>query len=152
MPVSGAWAIREAAWRALGKTYVWQASAAQLVSVNTGNLEGRYKRLVVLLDKTASASIAGDTCDIFLDTSIDGATWLNAAHFPQILGNGASVKYWCVFDASAPGTAPIVVTSDCAVNTVRPYLMGALWRVRTVIVNGGGTHSFTYAVTAFGQL
>jgi len=105
----------------------------------------------VLLNVTALATDVTDTFDCYLDVSPDdGITWINAVHFPQILGDGAAAKHVAVLDPSAPGTATIPVTSDAAVSTVRPALFGSQIRGRYVIVDpGAGVASFTFALTAY---
>jgi hypothetical protein len=92
--------------------------------------------------------------DVYIDSSFDGTTWFNVVHFPQILGNGGAKKYMATLDpAGAAGTACINITSDAAVNTVRPSMFGDRLRVRTVNVDGAvpGAESFAFSVTAFAK-
>ena len=111
------------------------------------------RRVQVLLDITASASQAGDTLDVYVDVlAPDGATWVNAVHFTQQAGNGAARKEIATLDPANPGTSVVNVTSDANAAAVRPALWGSQMRARWAIANGGGTHAFTFAVTALGDL
>lgn len=151
MPQTGAWAEKEAAHRQLGKVVTVLASAARTVSSNT-TFEGRWRRLFVYLDVTVLASILADKLDVYIDASPDGGTtWFNAGHFPQLAGDGSAAQHLMVLDPSAPGTSTFAVTGDAAAGAVRPWVMGNKMRARVVITNGGGTHSFTFSLFAFGQ-
>lgn len=114
---------------------------------------GWAKQAMILLDLTDADTAAGDTLDVYIDTSPDeGSTWVNAIHFTQILGNGAdALKFWAVLDpGGAPGTSVIAATSDAAAGVVRPSMFCDRLQVRhTVVDAGGGTQSFIYSVAAF---
>jgi hypothetical protein len=77
----------------------------------------------------------------------DGATWLNAIHFPQCIGSGGAKKYYAVLDSAAPGTSTIDVTSDASAGVVRPALFGKKVRARHTFVDADADGSFTFAVT-----
>ena len=137
-----------------GASLAVKASAAETTSTNgTAVACGQYKRFAVLLDVTALATDVGDTLDVFIDMSPDGGTtWINAAHFDQVVGTGSAEKQWAVLDSAAPGTSVVDVTSDAAEEAVRPYVFGSHIRYRSTIVDAGDANvSFTYAVTAFAQ-
>lgn len=139
------------------KAVTLRASAAATVVANaTGTVQrglGHYRRWIFLLDITASATDAGDTLDVFVDVSIDGAAWINAVHFTQQAGNGAAKKEFAVVDASNPGTSVIVSTSDAASGAVRPAAFGDYMRARWTVVEAGGNAnaSHTFSVSALGQ-
>jgi len=135
-----------------GSKYTLAAAAARTAGASgAGVAVGGWRRAVVLLDITASATDAADTLDVYVDVlGPDGATWLNAIHFAQQAGNGASKKEYAVLDASTPGTAIVVATSDAAASAVRPTLFGPQLRARWAIADSGdGNQSHTFAVTAF---
>ena len=114
---------------------------------------GKYRRIIVVLSVTAAATAAGDTLDVFVDSSPDGAgaIKLNAIHFQQVLGNGGAVAYFAVLDPSgAAGTAAIAATSDCAAGVCRPGLLTDWMQVRETVVSASAP-SFTYSVLVFGQ-
>jgi hypothetical protein len=141
MPVSG------------GRTITLAASAARTADGNgTAQETGGWKSAIILCDITVSGGNAGDTLDVYIDVlGPDGATWLNAGHFTQQAGNGAARKEFMTLDHANPGTAVVNVTSDAAAAAVRPALFGSQMRARWAIVNGGGAHTHTFAVTAFVQ-
>ena len=113
---------------------------------------GRAKRAIVLLDVTAMGGVAGDTLDVFVDVSLDGSKWLNAAHFTQLAGNAAPMSSYVILDPSAPGTAPIVTTSDCGSGVTRPGAWGAYIRGRYTLVDAGAHgQSATFSLTALLQ-
>lgn len=96
------------------------------------------KRIVCLLDVTAMGGAAGDTLDVYVDLSPDqGTTWINAAHFTQVAGNGAAQKKVAILDPSNPGTSEIDVTSDAASGAVRPAVWGDQMRGRYTLVDAG---------------
>lgn len=135
-----------------GGAFTLAASAARTSGANgTAVVVGGWRRAVVLLSVTASATDAGDTLDVYVDMlAPDGATWLNAIHFAQQAGAGAAKKEFAVLDTSNPGTASIAVTADAAAGAVRPALFGPQLRARWVIVDSGdGNSSHTFAVTAY---
>lgn len=114
-----------------------------------------YDALVIQLNVTAAATEAGDTLDVFVDTSFDGGlTWLNCVHFPQLTGTGGAKRYAAVLAVQGGQSATAIdVTADAAANTVRAGLMGDMYRVRytTIDVATLANLSFTFAVTAYGM-
>jgi len=105
-------------------------------------------RAVVELDVTAMAGAAGDVLNVFVDVlAPDGATWLNAIHFPQVAGNGAAQKHYAVLDATAVAATTFDVTADCNAGVTKPYLWGQQMRGRYTLVNaGGGGQSATFSL------
>jgi hypothetical protein len=117
------------------------ASATRVTAVANSagtsfNVE-RTSRALILLDLTATAGVAGDTLDVFVDVSLDGTKWLNAAHFTQLAGNAAAMSAYVILDPTTPGTAPIVTTSDAASGVVRPSAWGRFIRGRYTLVDAG---------------
>lgn len=113
------------------------------------DLDG-YSVAEIICDLTAAANIAADTFDLYIEGSNDGGTtWIECAHFPQMLGNGGAKQYLFTVSLKAlVGTACIVSDDTLAVNTGRHFLGNAM-RARWVIVDGGAaSQSFTFAVTA----
>jgi hypothetical protein len=138
-----------------GETLVLFASAARGAGVaQTGTaaeVYGERSRFVALLDVTAAATEVTDTLDVYVDVlAPDAATWLNAIHFTQVLGNGGAKKFFAVLDPSNPGTAVIDVTSDAAAAAVRPALFGPQYRGRYTIVDAGGAAAgFTFSLRLY---
>ena len=92
----------------------------------TPNDVGALRRAIVLLNVSNADTDAGDTLDVFVDVlGPDGATWLNAIHFPQVIGTAAACKAFAVLDSDNPGALAIAVTADAAPSAVRPALFGS---------------------------
>ena len=114
------------------------------------------QRMLVLLDVTASATIAGDTLDVFLDVSWDnGANWLNAIHFTQVAGNASPIQFLAALSSEVNATDPdadLNITGDASAGVVRQPLLGPLVRVRSTVVRDTGTdEAHTFEVTAYVQ-
>lgn len=120
------------------------AAGQGLLWIATGLIP--YTDFDALLNLTAAATAVGDTLDVFLDTTFDlGTTWVNIAHFPQLLGNGGAKKYLLTFRSDAhDGIAD--VSADAAANVARGAL-GDQLRVRTVAVQASAV-SFTLGLHA----
>jgi hypothetical protein len=137
-----------------GEQFVLEPSSAHVtigtntIGTNRYYVYGERARYIFQCNLTAAANLVGDTLDVYIDAELPDGAWGNAIHFPQMLGNGGAKDYYAVLDASNPGTACIDVTSDAAVNTVRPAVFGPSFRVRYTIA-GGGAQSFTFAVQVY---
>jgi hypothetical protein len=137
----------------LAPTTVTVAAAGTVRATVTGL--GSFEDAIIQLKVTAAATEAGDTLDVFIDTSLDrGATWINVAHFPQVLGTGGAKTYTAdLAPGATTGAAPVDVTADAAVNTVRPGILGDRIRVRDTAVDVAtlANMSFTYGVIGYFQ-
>ena len=127
-------------------------TAAGSVSETAVTGLGCYDQAQIELKLTDAKAEAGDTLDVFIDTSFDGGTtWVNCVHFPQILGNGAdALQFLATLCRTAnPGEDVVALASDCAAGKVRAAVFGDRLAVRhTVADGGGGTQSFTFEVVA----
>ncbi|MBM3187094.1 MAG: hypothetical protein FJZ90_00040 [Chloroflexi bacterium] len=138
-----------------GETITLAALAARTVVANavgaTANIGGERKRFIVVNRITASATDAGDTLDVYVDFSLDGAIWYNAIHFTQKAGNTPARTEFAVLDPSNPGVAVVDVTADAASGAVRPALFGVYMRARWTVVEfaGAGAASHTFSVIAY---
>lgn len=136
-----------------GETVTLAASAARTSGANGSwvYLGGERRRIVFLLDITASATDAADTLDVYVDVSFDGTNSVgNAIHYTQQAGNGAAAKIFAVLDATNPGTSVVATTSDAAAGAVRPGLFGPYYRARWAIVDSGDANSsHTFSVTGY---
>lgn len=140
--------------RLAGEAFTLAAHAARTAN-GTGDAVagfGRFRRLGLLLEITASATDAGDTLDVYVDGSLDGATWFNLIHFGQQAGNGTAKKELAILDPSAPGTSVIAVTSDASAGAVRPAGFAPYLRARWAVADSGdGNSSHTFGVMGYGQ-
>lgn len=130
------------------------ASAARTVGATGASvlLTGYWKRLLCVLDVTASGTAAGDTLDVYVDVSPDGSKWIPAVHFAQQAGNGAAKTEYAVLDPSNPGADTVVATSDPAAGKVRAGVFGKYVRARWAVVDAGGhAQSHTFSVKAYVQ-
>lgn len=108
------------------------------------------RRAGLILTVSAAGSAAGDLLDVFLQSSIDdGATWDDFVHFTQALGNGGPKKFIAWWTREVVPESEIAAPVDGALAVgVRQGPIGVLIREKHTIVNGGGTHDFTYSIKA----
>jgi len=136
-----------------GELLTLEAAGAHTVGANGAAVyvAGERKRYIVVNAITASATDAGDVCDVFVDFSIDGVTYYNAIHFTQQAGNGAARTEFATLDTANPGALTIDVTADAASGVTRPALFGAYIRARWEVTDAGGPadQSHTFSVIAY---
>lgn len=140
--------------QAFGEAFTLAASAARTAGANGSAVSGfgRFRRLILLLSITASATDAGDTLDVYVDGSLDDSTWFNLVHFTQQAGNGAARKEFAILDASNPGTSVINVTADASSGVVRPAGFAPYLRARWAVADSGDANqSHTFSVVGYGQ-
>jgi hypothetical protein len=130
-----------------------QSSGAQAASGNSANFINHTEVLtaaIYVLDVTVAGSLAGDTLNVYVQHSWDeGTSWDDFVSFTQVLGNGGAKKFlafWVLY-GTAPST-PVKAPQDAALTagTVQQGPLGMWLRAKWAIVNGGGTHSFTFSV------
>jgi hypothetical protein len=138
-----------------GEAMVLEPSSAHVTivanqaCVNPWICLGERRRVLFLVDLTAAASVVGDTLDVLIDAlAPDGLTWLNAIHFPQMLGNGGAKKFFGVLDPTNPGAVTFDVSADAAVGVVRPGVFGSQFRGRYTIT-GAAAQSFTFSLSLY---
>jgi len=136
-----------------GLSGVVLADVTQVGAIGSTNKDtfvglGGFTEAEFLLSVTAAATAVDDTLDVFIDSSNDGGvTFLNIAHFTQVLGNGGAKKEVAICMRAA--AALIAVTSDVAAGGVPRAFVGDAVRVRYVVVDAGAVNaSFAFKVTA----
>lgn len=108
---------------------------------------GRCRAAEFQLNVTAAATDAGDTLDVFVQTTIDGVNWIDIAHFTQVLGNGGAKRFIAKVSGELAETM-FEVGSALAAGSVRNVL-GDQYRVRYDVVDAGTDNaSFTFSVAA----
>lgn len=110
-----------------------------------------YTEMQVTLDVTAAATEAGDTLDVYVDTSFDGGvTFVNIGHFTQVLGNGGAKRFIMAFKAAPIAASNSVsATADQAASAALQIGIGDRIRYRSVAVNATTVNnSFTYSLKA----
>lgn len=107
--------------------------------------------VVFTLDVTAAATVAGDKLDVKIQTKLDGTNWEDVCHFTQVLGNGGAKRFYFNVRSGVSyllgGTLEFAGGAAIAAGIHRS-IFGDEWRAVWTVVNGGGTHSFTFAVKA----
>jgi hypothetical protein len=137
-----------------GEVYVLEPSsahvtiAANVAGANRFYVYGERRRFLFHVNLTAAANLVGDTLDVLIDAEAPDGSWVNAIHFPQMLGNGGAKAFFGVLDTTNPGAVTFDVSADAAVGVVRPGVFGPSFRTRYTIA-GGGAQSFTFAVQAY---
>jgi len=131
------------------------ASAARTASDNSGALTlGRKESAssaVFQLTVSAAATAASDTLDVYVQHSVDGGTtYDDFVHFTQVLGNGGAKKFIAHWQRDVIPTTALHAPADGALAAgVLQGPVGSTWRVKWVIVDGGGSDaSFTFSVSA----
>jgi hypothetical protein len=125
------------------------ASAAH-VATSTGEdavrLAGMVNAFAFTLNVTVDEADGSDELEVFVQTKSDGTNWLDVVHFPQHVGNDGAKRY-VEKVAASPAFAGFEIGSALGAGEVRD-LIGDDWRVRFDIVDGSGSPSFTFSVTA----
>lgn len=138
--------------KSTGETFTLLASAARGATAGTNGTPVDIPTRVafaLLLDFTAKGTDVTDTCDVYIDMLI-GATWVNAIHFTQVLGNAADASAQYALLMPSADVAPLDVSANAGNGVVRPNVVGSQMRARWVIVDpGAGAASFTFSITVW---
>lgn len=96
------------------------------------------------------------TLDVYIQTSYDGTTYFDVAHFAQLASGAAAIIYQATFPSVRVAAAPIVVgsntTSALAAGAATGARLGRKTRIRTVSGVGttaGAALSFHFIPTKF---
>jgi hypothetical protein len=122
-------------------------AGATTVNGTVQSFREAWREATVLLKVTAAATLAGDTLDVYVDTTYDGGlTFINLGHFTQVLGNGGAKTIAMTLRNDSPGATDTVdVSADAVAGATRLLGMGGALRYRAISV---GTGSFTFGVSA----
>lgn len=130
-----------------------QASGVQTASGTSSNITLSHVQQVkaghFTLAVTAAATDAGDTLDVYIQSSSDGGTnFDDFIHFTQVLGNGGAKKFAAQWSGIISPTSALHVHQDAALSAgVNQGPVGDIWRVKWVIVDAGSVNvSFTFSV------
>lgn len=115
-------------------------------------LQKVFEQATFVLNVTEAATGVDDTLDVYIDTSYDGGTtWVNVAHFTQVLGNGGAQEF-AINITNKNANAEIDVAADATEGVVRALALGDRVRYRSVVVDAAGDDTaFTFSVTGFFQ-
>lgn len=130
------------------------ASAARTASGNSGALPAlnsfnRIIAAVFLLNVTVASTDAGDTLDVYVQSSPDdGTTWDDFVHFTQVLGNGGAKKFVATWMRQVTPESELHAPADASLSAgVQQGPINPIWRVKWVIVDAGTVNvSFTFSV------
>jgi len=122
------------------------------VATGTGSvvaeLPAKARAIVAAFDLTAVGTLVGDTFDLYVQTKLEQSgtdVWVDVIHFVQSLGNGGVLRYYDKIVAALDQAT--FEDGDALGAGAKRHLFGSEWRCRWVIVDGGGTHSFTFTCT-----
>lgn len=132
------------------------AAATASANVTAVRPHWRPNAYLFCLDLTDAQDAAGDLLDVYIDTAwvVGGVQrWCAICRFTQILGNGANdLKYANKVSASEPMGLEIELSTGIVPNALIAgqvvHIIGDELRVRYVITNGGGAHTFSFTVYA----
>lgn len=128
------------------------ASAARVASGTTVatpiRISDAANGVILELDVTAAATVAGDTLDVTVQTRSDNANWVDVCHFTQILGNGGAKRYFAALNAGQAMTMFEKGTALAAGS--QRNLVGDDWAVVWTVVSSSAP-SFTFSLTACPQ-
>lgn len=126
---------------------VLHASGAETVTGNGSAFSAQLVKTAVSweLDVTATATEAGDTLNVFIQTKI-GDDWVDVVHFTEVIGTDSTKRFYAKQLAGAAETMFEDATALGAA-AVR-NLVGSDWRCRWVIVDVATTsnQSFTFSL------
>jgi len=113
-------------------------------------LPAQAGRVIALLNVTAIATEVGDTLSVYVDFSLDGTIWYNAARLTTVLGTDVEPKrYMAILDPANPGTVTFDVSADCSAGAQKPACIGPFIRGRYVTVDAGTANlSATFTLKA----
>lgn len=104
-----------------------------------------YETVVAILDVTSAETDAGDTLNVYIDTSFDnGEKWINIGAFTQLLGNGGAKRYLMSFKANPVASSNSVdATANQTAGNALQIGFGQRFRYRGIGVETG-TFAYTY--------
>ncbi len=104
------------------------------------NCRGLMMQMAVI-----GGSLVGDLFDLYVQTQIHlggGDVWVDVLRFTQIAGTDPSIAY---IDKLVAGLdQPTFNNATGLAAGAKRHLMGANWRCRWEITDGGGIHSFLF--------
>lgn len=102
--------------------------------------------VVFQLNVTAAATAAGDTLDVYLQSSVDGTTWDDFVHFTQVLGNGGAKRFIAQWNSRIAPTAALHAATDGSLAAgVAQGPVGSTLRAKWVVVSASAP-SFTFSI------
>lgn len=103
--------------------------------------------IVFVMDLTAAAAAADDTCDVTIQSQIDGTNWMTIAVFAQRVGNGGTARQAVKVSNTSIEVAEFAYGTAPAAGATRAML-GNTYRGVVVIAGAGAAPSFTLSLVA----
>lgn len=136
----------------LAENFVLLASAARGATAGTNGTPVDIPTRIafaILLSFTNKADDVDDTCNVYIDMLV-GATWVNAIHFTQVLGNAADASAEYALLMPSADVVTLDVSTNAGSGVVRPHVIGSQMRARWIIIDPTGADaSFTFSVTVY---
>lgn len=110
----------------------------------------KASRSLFLLEVTAAATAAGDTLNVFVQSSVDGTVWDDFIHFTEVLGDGGAKKFLAAWNGVITPTTALGPPADGTLSAgVKQGPVGSQFRVKWVIVDATTDDaSFTFGLKA----
>src|ERR1051325_11319265 len=126
-------------------------SGARVVS-GTADLSRKFYNIqaaAFLLNVTVAATAAGDTLNVYIQSSMDaGTTWDDFVSFTQVLGNGGAKKFMAYWNGMITPETELGAPGDGVLAAgVKQGPIGEQVRIKWVIVSGSAP-SFTFTMDA----
>jgi hypothetical protein len=130
------------------KTLVTQADVTASGSQVLADDLSLFSTIEFLLNVSAAAAGAGDTLDVFIQSSgDDGTTYDDFIHFTQVLGNGGAKKLIARWSANVAPETEIKAPQDKALAAgVQQGPIASKVRVAWVVAGAGADFDFTLSM------
>lgn len=126
------------------------ASAARTTTGTGSSVDFPYSTDAVefQLDVTAAATEAGDTLDVFIQTTVDGTNWIDVVAFTQVTGDGGAKRHVAKI-LRAASESMFEASATLSAGSVR-NLLGQKYRARWDVTDVAtlSNQSFTFSVKA----
>lgn len=115
-------------------------SQTVVASGNSGAISdrqfGQANTAVFELAVTGPGTAVGDTLDVYVQSSPDGAVWDDFVHFTQVLGNGGSKTFLAEWTrAVSAATAQAAPVDGGLAVGVKQGPVSSVWRVKWIVVS-----------------
>jgi len=135
-------------WVDIGETS--PAAASTVVGTKFCGLNDAVEGICVVATLTGAT---GGTLDVYLQTTYDGTTWVDFAHFAQLAGGAAAtIKAFAVTRGATQATITTVGVNGAPALAANTVLSGMLGKsIRAVYTAGAGTAAGAAQVIRIGR-
>ena len=112
-------------------------SSTAITATGSGTVEalfpGSISGVVLTCTIASAGSSSGDKLDMYVQTMLDGSSWLDVCHFTQITGVSTGI---CMVDKiHRDGAVTAFATTDTLAADAQRDIVGSKWRARWVITS-----------------